>query len=241
MRRGEFWLVVFVALLTGMSVLQHVAAQEQIEPSPVADEPELAADLPLPEHSLVVEKPARDNSRAYFGVTFDPQFPNAAVARSVTAGSPADEAGVQAGDAIVSLNGQEVSTYDDVLRLISRLRPGDVLDIEVSRRVSVRARAVLDGAPIGVEHTAGYRVESEALPAPDGYQSEPPVARAPVNRAPVNRPPSNVAAPRSRQGFSNPQNRNTNADRDGSSNRANSSNDRSRDNRARAGFFRRGR
>lgn len=239
MRRDGFWWT--VAMILGMCGVDWAAAQQLIDPSPVADEPELAADLSSPEHSLVVEKPTSGVSRAYFGVTFDPQVRDAAVARSVTAGSPADEAGVQAGDAIVSMNGQNVSTYDDVLRLIDRLKPGDVLDVEVSRRVSVRTRAVLAGAPVGVEHAAGYRVNPEALPAPAGYQGEPPVVRTPVNRPQANRAPSNVSGPRSRQGYSTPPNRNTNVNRDGNAGRTNNSIDRGRDNRARAGFLRRGR
>jgi membrane-associated protease RseP (regulator of RpoE activity) len=217
----------------GMVGLDPAGAQQLVDPAPIDDGPELASDLPLPERSLVVEQPARDDSRAFFGVTFEPQVRNAAVARSVSAGSPADQAGVLAGDTIIALNGTKTATYDDVLQTIARLKPGDVLDVEISRRVSVRARAVLEGSPLGVEHTSGYRGEAESLPTPAGYQVAPP-----VNQIPGNRAQSNNNSPRPRQGYGAPQNRNTNVNRDGNSNRTNNSNDRNRDNRGR-GMFRR--
>jgi membrane-associated protease RseP (regulator of RpoE activity) len=233
-------MAIAVALVSWLHGEDWAGAQQLIDPSPVEDEAESAADLPLPEHSLIVEKPSRDNSRAYFGVTFDPLVPSAAVARSVSAGSPADEAGVHAGDTIVSLNGQRIGKPDDVLRTIASLKPGDVLDVEVSRRVVVRARAVLDGAPVGVEHTTGYRAEAEALPPPAGYESQPPALGAPTNRAPANRAPANVNAPRPQRNAT-PPNRNTNANRDERSNRTDNSNDRDRGYLFRGGFFRRGR
>jgi membrane-associated protease RseP (regulator of RpoE activity) len=249
MRREVIWFVAAAALAIAMqgvetAVAQQDVAQPTIDPAPADDVPvpELATDLPLPERSLVVEQPvdkivtARDNSRPYFGVTFDPQVRNAAVARSVSAGSPADQAKVQAGDTIVSLNGQKIAAYDDALSTIARLKPGDVLDVEISRRVSVRTRAVLDGTPVGVEYTTGYRSEPESLPAPASYQNQPPVVRAPISRVPAN---SN--GPRQPQRYTAPQNRNTNINRDGNSYRNNNSNDRDRDNRSRGGFFRRGR
>jgi membrane-associated protease RseP (regulator of RpoE activity) len=143
-------------------------------------------------------------------VTFDPQVRNAAVARSVTAGSPADLAGIKAGDTIVSVNGRRIASYDDVLRWVDRLKPGDVLDIDVSRRVSVRARAVLDGQPVDGT-TSNYRPAIESLPVPAGYQSQPPVRRVPTNANSL-RPRVNYGAP---QGGNNNVNRSNNSnDRD---------------------------
>jgi membrane-associated protease RseP (regulator of RpoE activity) len=226
-----------LAILAG----KHTAAQQAVDPRPLEDEPELASDLPLPEHSLVVAPTASSGSRPFFGVTFEPAVRNAAVARSVHAGSPADEAGVQAGDTIESLNGRPMGSYDDVLRTIGALQPGDVLDIEVSRRVSLRARAVLNAAPGSLEHTAGYHAESEALPAPTEYRGEPATTRVPVSRPPVYRAPSGNTSAQSRPGYATPQNRNSNTGRAGTSNRNSNSNERERDNRARGGFFRRGR
>jgi membrane-associated protease RseP (regulator of RpoE activity) len=234
MRRGILWLVL-LAIAIVMDVYGNSAlAQQPTDPAPVEEAPDLASDLPLPEHSLMVEQAVRDNSRAFFGVTFDPSVPNAALARSVIAGSPADLAGVKAGDTIVALNGQDVETYDDVLSTIARLKPGDVLDVEISRRVSVRARAVLDGQPVGVEHTTSYRAEAEALPSPAEFGNEPPITRAPINRR-----PANVDLPRPRPNDAAPQNRNPNVNRDGNSNRGRNPNDRNRENRGRGGFLRR--
>jgi hypothetical protein len=224
-------------MVVGTQGVHHARAQELIDPAPADEGQETAGDLPLPEQSLVVEQPARDNSRAFFGVTFDPELRNAAVARSVSAGSPADQAGVLAGDTILSLNGTKTGSYDEVLSTIARLKPGDVLDVEISRRVTVRARAVLDGAPLGAEHTTEYRAEPETLPPPAGYGSQPPVLRAPANRAPSGPVPPTVNSPRSRPGYSAPQSRNPNVNRDGGSNRGND--DRERDNRGFRGRVRR--
>jgi membrane-associated protease RseP (regulator of RpoE activity) len=234
MRREVCWFVVAWAFAFGMHGVDRAVGQELIDPRPVDEGTESAPDLPLPEHSLVVEQQARDNSRAFFGVTFDPEVRNAAVARSVSAKSPADLAGVKAGDTIVSVNGKEVSTYEDVLNTLARLKPGDVLDVEITRRVSVRARAVLEGHPVGVEPTTVYRAEPEVLPAPAEYQSAPPLIRAPENRS-----PTNVNEPRPRQNFIVPQNRNTNVNRNEDTNRTNNSGDSNRYNRGRGGFFRR--
>jgi predicted metalloprotease with PDZ domain len=223
-----------LAFVLGIQSVDCAKGQELIDPRPETEGPETPTDLPLPEHSLVVEEPARDNSRAFLGVTFDSEVRDAAVARSVSARSPADLAGVKAGDTIVSVNGKEVGTYDDVLNTIALLKPGDVLDVEISRRVSVRARAVLEGHPLGVEHTTSYRAEPEALPAPAENRSEPAVFRAPVNRQ-----PTNANGPAARPNINAPQNRNTNVNRDGNTNRTNNAGDRNRDYRGRGGFFRR--
>ncbi|CAD7334889.1 RIP metalloprotease RseP [Sphingomonadales bacterium 56] len=55
-----------------------------------------------------------------------------AVAGKVQAGSAAAEAGIQAGDRILSLNGREMTTFDD-LRLYAQIRPGEPVTILVER------------------------------------------------------------------------------------------------------------
>jgi S1-C subfamily serine protease len=62
-------------------------------------------------------------ARAFLGVTFEPEFPNAAVAQSVAPGSPAEQAGLRAGDVIETLNGQRVDTYQDVLDAVRFMKP----------------------------------------------------------------------------------------------------------------------
>jgi membrane-associated protease RseP (regulator of RpoE activity) len=237
MRREILWKVFLtIAVVMVTTCVDRARAQQLIDPSPGDEGAESAGDLPLPNQSLLVEPPARDHSRVYFGVTFDPNVRDAAVARSVSAGSPADKAGVLAGDTIESLNGTKIGSYDDVLNTIGRLKPGEVLDIEVSRRVSVRVRAVLDGTPVGIEHTTGYRAEAEPLPPPAGLERQTPQLRAPMNQVAPGRIPTAGNRPRPPQGNSATQNRNSNVNR-GNSNRNND--DRERDNRGFRGLFRR--
>jgi putative serine protease PepD len=51
----------------------------------------------------------------------------------VTPGSPADEAGLEAGDVVVSAGGEDVETSDDVRRAVSEREPGDELELEIQR------------------------------------------------------------------------------------------------------------
>ncbi|WP_097091289.1 RIP metalloprotease RseP [Novosphingobium sp. Chol11] len=55
-----------------------------------------------------------------------------AVAGKVQVGSAAAEAGIQAGDRILSLNGREMTTFDD-LRLYAQIRPGEPVTMVIER------------------------------------------------------------------------------------------------------------
>lgn len=170
MQRATFMITVIAGVISFVATTLQAQSQETLLPMPLPDEAGADAELPAPSDAPRVERPLRDYSHAYLGVTFDPRVRNAAVARSVTAGSPADQAGVRAGDTIVSLNGAATPTYDDVLKTVAMLKAGDVLDIEISRRVSVRARAVLDGQPLDDSHTSLYRPRVDPLPTPMAIQ-----------------------------------------------------------------------
>ena len=54
------------------------------------------------------------------------------VAKGVTAGSAADRAGFKAGDRIMSINGREMSRFDDMIDYIS-IRPGQLMTIDLER------------------------------------------------------------------------------------------------------------
>jgi membrane-associated protease RseP (regulator of RpoE activity) len=174
MRRTIGWTVVlgvFFALAVS-AVADRALAQVPL-PAPGDDEAGYdELQLPAPPQNGSHPPQLRDFSQAFLGVTFEPQIRNAAVARSVTADSPADQAGLRAGDTIEMVNGRRITSYDEVLRIVSELRPGDVLDIDVTRRVSVSARAVLGAQPIEQRQTAGYRMGPESLPDPAGYQPQ---------------------------------------------------------------------
>lgn len=67
---------------------------------------------------------------------------------SVTAGSPADEAGLKVGDLFISVNRKKLKTYHDLMSAISFAPVGDPINIEIQRgesklalTMSVRERA----------------------------------------------------------------------------------------------------
>jgi putative serine protease PepD len=70
--------------------------------------------------------------RAYLGVTSSPH-PNGAEIQGVTPGSPAQSAGLRAGDVITGVDGRDVSEPEDLSEAINKLKPGDQIVVEVSR------------------------------------------------------------------------------------------------------------
>lgn len=72
---------------------------------------------------------------AVLGVTIDPDYPSAAVIRSVTAGAPAEVAGLRPGDMIASINDRVVQSPSDVVNLIASMRPGDRINIQFVRPI----------------------------------------------------------------------------------------------------------
>jgi S1-C subfamily serine protease len=51
----------------------------------------------------------------------------------VESGSPAETAGVRAGDIITTINGRAVSTADDVVREVRAAAPGSSVEVRVTR------------------------------------------------------------------------------------------------------------
>lgn len=114
----------------------------------------LAHELPAPAKNKVASAIAKAPV-AFLGVTFGDNE-RAAIVRTVAAGSPAEQAGLQPNDLIETLQGKPIRTNDDVLDIVSKMRPGDVLDIGFSRRMTIRTQAPLASAPAVTAHTAGY-------------------------------------------------------------------------------------
>jgi putative serine protease PepD len=75
--------------------------------------------------------------RAYLGLSTAPGN-NGALVREATAGGPAAEAGVRAGDVIVAVGGERVSEPDDVATAIQDRRPGETVEVELRRGGDVR-------------------------------------------------------------------------------------------------------
>jgi putative serine protease PepD len=69
---------------------------------------------------------------AYLGVSLSDASDGADVA-SVRSGSPADDAGLDAGDVITAIDGETVSTADDVSSAINAKSPGDKIAVTITR------------------------------------------------------------------------------------------------------------
>ena len=75
--------------------------------------------------------------RPFLGVT-TAAHPNGADIQSVTPGSPADDAGLEAGDVITRVDGRPVRDPDDVAEAVSANEPGDRVEVEVASGSSER-------------------------------------------------------------------------------------------------------
>lgn len=112
--------------------------------------------------------PPSAQSQAHLGVRFDIGVPNAAVVAAVRPRSPAEVAGLRAGDMITALNGERIGSYQYAMQILGSMRPGDRVDISFSRRVDNQTSAVLDRQPGASMRTATYpsEVGVEENPAP---------------------------------------------------------------------------
>jgi membrane-associated protease RseP (regulator of RpoE activity) len=107
---------------------------------------------------------------AYLGVTFDSRSRDGVVILSVNPGSPAEEAGLQAGDLILALNDREVRTFADAISMIRAMRPGEELHIVVERaRQPAELVAVLDAQPNVRTATRPENVYRERQTVPNQY------------------------------------------------------------------------
>jgi putative serine protease PepD len=63
----------------------------------------------------------------------DPAAPPGAEVQTVTSGGPADSAGLEPGDVITEIDGQQVTDSSDVARLVNGKQPGDHVDLRIDR------------------------------------------------------------------------------------------------------------
>ncbi|HXH25538.1 MAG TPA: PDZ domain-containing protein [Vicinamibacterales bacterium] len=78
----------------------------------------------------------------YFGVK------GGVLVSSVESGSPAAQAGLRAGDVITGINGQAVDAVADVSRAVRNARPGDTLELRVTRdRKELTLKATIPDRP----------------------------------------------------------------------------------------------
>jgi hypothetical protein len=97
----------------------------------------------LPE--VIELEPARG---AFLGIEMRQSAGGIGVA-SVVRGSPAEKSGLKPGDFIVEIDGREVSTAYEVVRLVGSMRPGDALTVTVLRDDDILNLGVTLAAPSG--------------------------------------------------------------------------------------------
>jgi membrane-associated protease RseP (regulator of RpoE activity) len=187
--------VLVVGLLLAMTGVQVAVAQASREPTlddryRDADSERADMELPrlnAPQSRLTDETPGdrRNSTEGYLGAIFaaSDRMP---IVRSIAPGSPAEQAGLQADDEIDTLQGRRVRTKQEVFDILSRMRPGDVLDIGFIRRMSIRTQAPLASAPPTTPQSVGYAPDlpASSMAAPEDPQAVPRSSRylMPQNR-----------------------------------------------------------
>ncbi len=73
-----------------------------------------------------------NSHRAYLGVEIGDTNGAGVLLQSVTAGGPAAKAGLVSGDLITSVNGSRTPTVDDFTSVVSELKPGTTVTLEVT-------------------------------------------------------------------------------------------------------------
>jgi predicted metalloprotease with PDZ domain len=99
------------------------------------------------------------------GVTMSDNKPGGVLVTSVLAGSPAAKIGLQAGDRILSINGQQTDNYRDVERVTASHKPGDKVELMVVRGAwRTKLTAIL--GPKGAVFTAAPKTVAPPRPIP---------------------------------------------------------------------------
>lgn len=107
---------------------------------------------------------------AYLGIEVNNQneiqagLPDGAYVAKVTPGYCAEKAGIQAGDYIIELNGHEVTTMNDLTRILRRLDPGTTTTVVVLRgSQKITLEITLDARP----RDNGEETPAEQIPLPE--------------------------------------------------------------------------
>jgi len=96
--------------------------------------------------------PTPTGRRAWLGVQTQLAGGGGAYVVTVVPGGPAEQAGLQAGDIITSIEGQPVNYPADITNALASMRPGDQVELDVSRQgqaatVTVTLAARPSGTP----------------------------------------------------------------------------------------------
>ncbi len=87
---------------------------------------------------LIATGHVTSSGRAYLGVRLLDTSSGVTV-YAVSAGTPADKAGIKAGDVILSIDGQATATTDDLSQILITLKPGDVAKVSVEHSDGTKA------------------------------------------------------------------------------------------------------
>jgi len=101
--------------------------------------------------------------------------PQGALVRSVESGSPADKAGIEAGDIITRFNGQAIDRATDLPRLVGNTKPGSKANLTVFRRGGSRELAVTVAE---LEQEIAAAAPGRAAPPADEKAKASPAAQA---------------------------------------------------------------
>ena len=134
--------------------------------------------------------------RVYLGMFVDNDAGRGVTVLSVRPGGPADRSGLHPKDLIVAAAGRKVALLSDLSTILSNLKPGDHLSLELVRRNRMlQVEVVLDAPPgtaqpgqPGTPPVTGQGAgPAEPIPPPPGDVGPP-------NVAPPNLGPPNLAA-----------------------------------------------
>ena len=122
----------------------------------------IAIDSALPVVEEILSEPA--DERAWLGVLvsevdasvaaelgLDPDQTGVLITQIVP-DAPADTAGLEEGDVIVAIEGQDIETFDDLTRVLSRFDPGETISVEiVTAEGSDQVQVELEQRPVPAE------------------------------------------------------------------------------------------
>ena len=100
--------------------------------------------IPIDRVKVILDQYKKDGRiiKPYLGIAYQiidsavakvQNVPEGAFVRRVVSGSPADKAGIQAGDIVTKLNGQSVNENNDIVSILNNLKVGQKISIEVVR------------------------------------------------------------------------------------------------------------
>jgi serine protease Do len=129
-------------------------------------------------------------TRGYIGATIQSLTPDladslgvksakGAIVDQLTAGGPAEQAGLKSGDVVVSVNGHDVESGADLTRQVARAHPGDSLNVAVLRGGETKQFAIRSGLRPSEASLAANQPQSDeddsasAAPAVLGLQLTP--------------------------------------------------------------------